>query len=268
MSRRAGRALINHHHQLEKQRWRAAAGGDRVAEAAVEAQMARRGGLDLYQQASLLGQSLQRGGDSSKLLLEWLPLGLVRELPRRPRMLEVGSLSTCNSCASSGLFDMVHIDLQSQGPGILQQDFMQRPLPRCDADSFDLISLSLVLNFVPDAAGRGQMLARTLSFLRPARGTLPGPQEAPFPSLFIVLPRSCITNSRYFSADRFRDLMAILGYEPVRTKTTQKLVYSLWTRIRPALSASLEFDKKEVNPGRNRNNFTIILKSRDALQPP
>lgn len=40
---------------------------------------------------------------------------------------------------------MTRIDLNSQGPGIEKQDFMDRPLPTSDQSRFDILSLSLVL---------------------------------------------------------------------------------------------------------------------------
>ncbi|POR33620.1 25S rRNA adenine-N(1) methyltransferase [Tolypocladium paradoxum] len=266
MSRKASRTLINSHHQLEKRRSQAAAKGDKDAEATISAEIASLGGLDHYQQASLQGQSLDRGGDTSKILLEWLPVAEMKSTGKRLRMLEVGSLSTRNACSTSGLFDVVHIDLNSQEPGILQQDFMKRPLPETEVAKFDIISLSLVLNFVPEAAGRGQMLFRTLTFLRDNPTSLLGTPDLPFPSLFLVLPRSCITNSRYFTQSRLEELMTTLGYELVQAKSTQKLAYSLWKKARPLASTNIDFTKREVNPGRTRNNFAVTLKN-PASQP-
>lgn len=260
MSRKASRAIINNHHQLEKERRQAADRGDRQTEESLSAEIAALGGLDYYQQASLQGQSFERGGDTSKVLLEWLPVREMRASGLRLKMLEVGSLSTRNACSVSGLFEMVHIDLCSKEPGIVQQDFMERPLPESEADKFDIISLSLVLNFVPDAAVRGQMLARTLSFLRTSAGKSPaGSASVPLPSLFLVLPRSCITNSRYLTEPRLKELMEMLGYEMVKARTSQKLSYGLWKRARPVAAAGTKFTKKQVNPGRSRNNFVITL---------
>lgn len=259
MSRKASRALITSHHVLEKKRHQAVARGDKEEEAKLDAELTSLGGLNHYQQASLQGQSIDRGGDTSRTLLEWLPVAEVKACERRLSMLEVGALSTRNACSTSGLFDMVHIDLNSQEAGIQKQDFMERPLPDNDGDRFDIISLSLVVNFVPDAARRGQMLVRTLSFLRSLdaeNATI----DTFFPSLFMVLPRSCVENARYFTEKRFEKLMTLLGYAKVRAKSTQKLVYSLWRRTCTAPLGSIEFAKKEVNPGRTRNNFAITLK--------
>ncbi|KAJ4322311.1 25S rRNA (adenine2142-N1)-methyltransferase [Fusarium piperis] len=262
MSRKASRTLINTHHQLEKQRRQAAAKGDKTAESRLASEIAKLGGLDHYQKASLQGQSVDRGGDTSRVLLEWLPVSDLKKRSQPLRMLEVGALSTRNACSTSGIFSMQHIDLNSQEPGIKQQDFMERPLPKDESEVFDIISLSLVLNFVPEAEGRGQMLLRTLSFLRPAsEHSAVTTAEKLFPCLFVVLPRSCLDNSRYFTETRFEELMTMLGYVCDKTKMTQKLAYSLWRRAGAVSDKRSDFAKKEINPGRTRNNFVMTLKA-------
>ncbi|PHH59664.1 hypothetical protein CDD81_2787 [Ophiocordyceps australis] len=259
MTRKTSRTLINRIHRLEKRRLQAAEKGDRDSEVAAAADITALGGLHLYQQASLQGQSLGRGGDTSKVLLEWLPVCDMRNSKWCPRMLEVGALSSHNACTTSGLFDMIHIDLNSQEPAIIKQDFMKRPLPEREVDKFDIISLSLVLNFVPSAAARGLMLARTLSFLRTAAVDPPGATTMPFPSLFLVLPRSCVGNSRYLTQDKLAQIMNVLGYDMIKSKMSQKLAYSLWKKNLEAGPTKIKLAKVEVNPGRNRNNFAISL---------
>ncbi|GAO19683.1 uncharacterized protein UV8b_06319 [Ustilaginoidea virens] len=259
MSREASRKLINKHHQLQKNQRRATAQGDEKTAAAITEEISSLGGLSRYQQASLQGQRNDRGGDTSRVLLEWLPLDSVNKLSHRPRMLEVGCLSTRNACSASGLFDMVHIDLNSQEPGIIQQDFMHRPLPEHASDKFDIISLSLVLNFVPSPEERGQMLLRTLSFLRHCHTPRQARSELPFPSLFLVLPRSCVDNSRYFTDERLWSIMESLGYSLERSKKTQKLAYSLWVKPPDTRVTHHAFPKTEINSGRTRNNFSITL---------
>ncbi|KAL7788159.1 putative methyltransferase domain-containing protein [Trichoderma afarasin] len=259
MTRKASRTLINKHHQLEKTRTRAIRVGDKETEAKVTAELESLGGLDHYQKASLQGQSIDRGGDTSKVLMEWLPLDELKKQTQPLQMLEVGALSTRNSCSTSKIFNVEHIDLNSQEPGIQQQDFMERPLPENGKGPFDIISLSLVLNFVPDALGRGAMLLRTLSFLRADTDTTIT-TEPLFPCLFVVLPRSCVDNSRYFTDDKFDELMAALCYTRVRSKKTQKLAYSLWRRVAGEVKEGLTFSKQEVNPGKTRNNFVVTLK--------
>ncbi|KUI60519.1 hypothetical protein VP1G_07752 [Cytospora mali] len=276
ISRKATRTLINQIHTLEKRKKQAVQNGDKAAELALEAEIASLGGIEKYQQASLQGQRNDRGGDSSKVLLDWLKpvedelkefADLGSEPPQRLRMLEVGALSTTNECSRSGYFDITRIDLNSQGEGILQQDFMERPLPQNDSERFDIISLSLVLNFVPEPKGRGDMLLRTLDFLHEPTGVrkdMKAGLRLHFPSLFLVLPAPCVSNSRYLDDEKLNTIMESLGYNITRSKMTQKLVYYLWTRTAdqpPLLSTNVCFTKKELRSGASRNNFAIILRS-------
>lgn len=260
MSRRASRTLINKHHQLEKNKRFAEVKGDKAEASHIADEIRSLGGLARYQQASLQGQSTERGGDTSKVLLQWLPANMKGAgANQQLRMLEVGALSTKNACTNSKIFHVTHIDLNSQESGILQQDFMERPLPNDDSGRFDIISLSLVVNFVPDAAERGRMLRRTISFLRSYSSESGESSTNMFPSLFLVLPRSCVENSRYFTQTRLKSLMGTLGYIQMNGKSTQKLVYSLWKYDLSKKLPDNTFPKREVNPGRSRNNFVITL---------
>jgi 25S rRNA (adenine2142-N1)-methyltransferase len=265
MSRKASRSLINRHHQLEKLRRQALISGNSIREAELAHEIEALGGLNQYQQASLQGQSVDRGGDTSKILLEWLPLAEMKSMKGQLRMLEIGSLSTKNACTSSGLFEMVNIDLNSQEPGIEQQDFMERPLPTGNAERFDIISLSLVLNFVPDHATRGQMLLRTLSFLRTTAVIHNASMGQTYPCLFLVLPRSCIDNSRYFTQPRLTEIMSAIGYSQLQSKLTQKLTYSLWKWDGVTRKSKVSFTKTELNPGRTRNNFVVTLDHKQSI---
>jgi 25S rRNA (adenine2142-N1)-methyltransferase len=160
------REIIQRHHQAGKQLAVALKAGDRSKADIIERQIEERGGLRLYQNASIMGQSVERGGDSSRVLVRWLTAYELKGDGRKLKMLEVGALSTTNACSKAGLFEMTWIDLNSQGSEIQQQDFMRRPLPTSDEQRFDAISLSLVVNYVSDPIGRGDMLRRTTDFLR------------------------------------------------------------------------------------------------------
>ncbi|KAK1835236.1 putative methyltransferase-domain-containing protein [Podospora conica] len=263
ITRTATKALINKHHLLEKRKKQAISKGDKAEEALIASEIDALGGLERYQEASLQGQRHDRGGDSSRLLMQWLEKCLCshKEVSgEKLRMLEVGALSTQNECSKSGYFDIERIDLNSQEDGILQQDFMERPLPQGNADKFDVISLSLVLNFVPDPQGRGEMLRRTTQFLYDPGRYITSPALSPsFPCLFLVLPAPCVTNSRYMDEERLTGIMKSLGYTMTESKTTQRLVYYLWRKEsnRPVKSS---FPKKELRPGSFRNNFAVVLK--------
>jgi len=263
ISRKSTKALINKHHLLEKRKRQAIAKGDKAAEAAIEAEIKALGGLEKYQEASLQGQRHDRGGDSSRVLMDWLGPCLSKHDSSQGaslRMLEVGALSTQNACSKSGHFDITRIDLNSQEEGILQQDFMERPLPKDKSELFDIVSLSLVLNFVPDPKGRGDMLQRTTEFLRQPGGYLDSPTlDGHFPSLFLVLPAPCVTNSRYLDEEKLLAIMTYLGYEKVEYKMTQRLVYYLWRRATRRPGPKQHFSKKEVRAGSTRNNFAVVL---------
>ncbi|KAM7216505.1 putative methyltransferase (DUF3321) domain containing protein [Rhypophila decipiens] len=264
ITRKATKALINKLHLLEKRKTQAIAKGDAKEEAAIDSEIRELGGLERYQEASLQGQRHDRGGDSSRVLMDWLKTQLpsLKELKdgkaSRRSMLEVGALSTENACSKSGQFDIVRIDLNSQREGILQQDFMERPLPVDDSERFDIISLSLVLNFVPDPKGRGDMLFRTTQFLRQPEGSAASP-DAGFPSLFLVLPAPCVSNSRYLDEDRLEEIMASVGYAKTASKMTQRLVYYLWRKVSNCSRPAKSFSKKEIRSGASRNNFAITL---------
>ncbi|KAH8674087.1 putative methyltransferase-domain-containing protein [Xylariales sp. PMI_506] len=265
ISRKATKALINAHHVLEKRKAQAIAKGDKLEEAAADREIADLGGIEKYQQASLQGQRTDRGGDSSKVLMGWLkPTHAALktlasgESPGPLRMLEVGALSTTNECSTSKMFAVQRIDLNSQAEGILQQDFMERPLPQDESGKFDIISLSLVLNFVPDARGRGKMLLRTLDFLKEPSGSETSGLDLFFPGLFLVLPAPCVTNSRYMDEPRMEAIMNSLGYTKTRTKLTQRLVYYLWTR-KDKTTSGATFPKTQIRTGASRNNFAVIL---------
>jgi 25S rRNA (adenine2142-N1)-methyltransferase len=268
LSSRATRTLIREHHTLLKRLHAAQKDGDLNLERSVQAQIDAAGGLDKYQKASIQGQSKDRGGDSSKVLLEWLQpvlkTGKRSDGPesRKLRMLEVGCLKIDNACAKSGFFDVTRIDLHSQHSDILQQDFMERPLPsgkESRNETFDIISLSLVVNFVGDAVGRADMLKRTRDFLHPCKAEQ---LRGHFPGLFLVLPISCVINSRYMNEKLLEDMMQSLGFEMKEKKLSRKLVYYYWhySGTIPEVITKKVFKKAEIRTGKDRNNFFISLK--------
>lgn len=333
-SSRHTRSIIRTHHVLQKQLTRAKAADDHAQIHELERQLAEAGGLKTYQLASTVGQSSSRGGDSSRVLVEWLrdeiePRRLALKAkaakgkastttssdgdgdgttksPRPIRILEVGALSTQNALNVPGVTSVRRIDLRSSGAGIEECDFMEFPVPGAADGSgewqggrgYDVLSLSLVLNYVPDAKARGDMLRRTTEFLSPLRPRraavaveeqedeeeqqqeekLDGSeaereqqqqqQQHPpplLPSLFLVLPAPCLHNSRYLTPEHLITIMSSLGYSLTNHKTTQKLYYSLWHHhvLHPEEMRSqgqmTRFPKKEINPGGGRNNFCIVV---------
>lgn len=253
LSAKATRTLIRSHHRLLKSRAQAVNANDEARISSIDAQIQANGGLKSYQIASKLGQSMDRGGDSSKVLIDWIKprLGQFNDSMPKLRVLEVGALSTKNACSMNSALEVTRIDLNSQEPGILKQDFMERPLPTSDKEQFNMISLSLVLNYVPDATGRGEMLKRCVKFLT-TKYTLEF-----VPCLFLVLPIACVDNSRYLNEERLVEIMNSLGFHLAQSKRTSKLAFHLWEYTGDY--SPKVFKKEELRSGKTRNNFAVIL---------
>ncbi|KAK6507023.1 hypothetical protein TWF481_005477 [Arthrobotrys musiformis] len=267
------RTLIRSHHTTQKRLSQAILQNDTTAITALKSQLSTSGGLEAYQRASVSGQSSKRGGDSSKILVDWFTdLGIPKpHNGSNPlsshRLLEIGCLSPTN---------IVHtyfprsqrtlMDLNSLHPDdILKQDFMTFPLPRSVDEGYDIISCSLVLNYVPTPSGRGDMLRHITSFMEQAlerRRKRPVSEDNnwtnTFPAVFLVLPAPCVTNSRYLTEDRLQEIMSSLGYEMLKRKLSPKLVYYLWKFVGGG-SSHPKFKKTELLPGGKRNNFAIVL---------
>ncbi|KAG0245654.1 putative methyltransferase-domain-containing protein [Mortierella sp. GBAus27b] len=228
----------------------------RIAE--IRQEMDDLGGLDMYQKASTLGQSKDRGGDSSKWLILVLESCLQLDKKAGPalRLLDVGALSPHNYRRYSSWIQATPIDLNPQDPLITKMDFLEMPIPDNQGALFDIVCLSLVVNFVGDPVQRGEMLRRTTRFLVPGTGIL-----------YLVLPLPCIQNSRYMDHELLVEMMVSLGYNTlVKHHFAKKLAYYAFKLDTVAVKG-----KKGLRPGRplfpkklrhdkpNRNNFCIVL---------
>ncbi|KAJ2454987.1 25S rRNA (adenine2142-N1)-methyltransferase [Coemansia sp. RSA 2336] len=166
-------------------------------------EMAQMGGLDWYQKASLLGQSKQRGGDTSRWLVPQLKALGLADRPSKLRLLDVGALSRNYQ---EKWIDSLPIDLNAQSAGIMQQDFLDIPQANFSGklkvfeEPFDVVCLSLVVNFVGDPVKRGEMLRKAAQML------------APQGYLFLVLPLACLNNSRYMDDERLLQITQHLGF--------------------------------------------------------
>ncbi|CDO69025.1 hypothetical protein BN946_scf184834.g32 [Trametes cinnabarina] len=223
---------------------------------AIEREIGALGGLETYQRMSAIGQDNDRGGGSEKIFINWLrdlkiPKAM-KEKAIKLRLLEVGALKPDNYASCSSWIEVMPIDLHSRHPAILEQDFLLMD-PVEHGQSWDLISLSLVLNFVPEAKDRGRMLRLAHAMLRPEG------------LLFVALPLPCIMNSRYLTPEHFQGLMAAVGFEQVysRWRAGGKMAYWLFRKALPRASSthedSLPYVKKIVFRQGNRNNFVVLL---------
>jgi 25S rRNA (adenine2142-N1)-methyltransferase len=263
MTSERSRTIIRTHHRLQKEHAAALKKGDLSAAEEIARAIEKNGGIKTYQAASKQGQAKDRGGDSSKVLVEWLQKshvlatkGQSHDIPKL-RCLEIGALSTKNEISKySSTVHMTRIDLNSQGPGIERQDFMQRPLPTADHERFDIISLSLVLNYVPDAIGRGEMLKRITKFMRMGIAKADSLRPA-LPALFFVLPLPCIDNSRYLDEALLLQIMSHLGFNMTCSKKTSKLGYYMFVLTGEPTKATSE--KRKIRDGPGMNNFCIVV---------
>ncbi|KAL1406060.1 25S rRNA (adenine2142-N1)-methyltransferase [Vanrija albida] len=267
ISHKVAQATISSYHTLLKQRSalnrqlsKASGSAENDIQARLDkinGQLESLGGIEAYQHASVLGQSSQRGGDTSRVLINWLselgskPSGSGTSKPTKLKMLEIGALTPDNYDSCSSWIENSPMDLNSRHPDILEQDFLQRPVPETEEERFDIVSCSLVLNFVGDPTDRGRMLKLCHAQLRSRPSSL----------LFITLPLPCVANSRYMTHDHFKRLVESIGFTLVKEQWREggKVACWLWRR-REEGSVPAEFgSKKLLNDGKKRNNFTILV---------
>ncbi|KAF9371206.1 hypothetical protein CPB97_002160, partial [Podila verticillata] len=246
----------NHHHhnnwkqggsQQHKGQEQAA---DLVRIAEIRQEMDDLGGLDMYQKASTLGQSKQRGGDSSKWLipiLESCNPDMNKKTDPPLRLLDVGALSPHNYQKYSSWIHTTPIDLNPQDPLITKMDFLEMPVPSNKDTLFNVVCLSLVVNFVGDPAQRGEILRQATRFLVPKTGLL-----------YLVLPLPCIDNSRYMDHELLVEMMDYLGFSTVKHHFAKKLAYYVFRLDSPgggkkAGKGMVKFPKKMRHDKPNRN---------------
>jgi 25S rRNA (adenine2142-N1)-methyltransferase len=233
-----GAQIVGNYHTLLKSRAKAEKAGDTALVDAINSQLETIG-LARYQSVSLRGQSSARGGDSSKILVKWCKeLGL-----QQLDVLEIGSLQVDNEISKAKCTRSIErIDLQPVSAGIKKEDFMERPF----GAKFDLISMSLVLNFTSLPEMRGEMLKRVGGFLS-KNG-----------HLFIVLPSQCVCNSRYLTLDHLNNIMDALGYRIKLHTMTSKIGYWLFEYTGEEKASQGIGHKKVISEGKSRNNFAIL----------
>ncbi|KAL5529461.1 hypothetical protein ACEPAG_5446 [Sanghuangporus baumii] len=172
----------------------------------IEDEMGGMGGMEVYQRMSRIGQGKDRGGGSEGVFIGWMKeMGLredVREKGKgKMKLLEVGALKPDNYASCSSWIDVLPIDLRSTHPGIVEQDFLEMQKDReTNSGVWDAISLSLVVNFVPEPRDRGRMLCVGYEMLRPDG------------LLFLALPLPCVSNSRYLTFEHLTKLMEYIGF--------------------------------------------------------
>jgi 25S rRNA (adenine2142-N1)-methyltransferase len=72
MTSERSRTIIRTHHTLQKEHAAALRRGDAKAAHDIAQSIEKNGGIQTYQAASKQGQAKDRGGDSSRVLVDWL----------------------------------------------------------------------------------------------------------------------------------------------------------------------------------------------------
>ena len=193
---------------------------DRIAE--LEMQMKRNGGVDRYQQASVLSTFHFR---TSRWVIRSLDqMGHLRRGKHSEKLnvLEVGAINTqMHSCS---FMNVKSIDLHSQHPLIEEADFFD--IQPCSL--YDAVVCSMVINCVPSPIRRSEMLARLSVHLK-----LDG-------VLFLVLPKRCLNSIFIGGVGVFLDILNAVGLEEVEDEKLErreslKLAYFVLRRKKSSL---------------------------------
>lgn len=221
--------------------------------AVLRAELAATGGLAEYQAASRRGEAAGGAFDASRWVMAELPAAAgARAAPLR--LLDVGAIVARFPATVPGCGLQLRprsIDLRSADPAVEQADFFDvAARARADAQEFDVVVLSLVLNFVPAPARRGEMLRRAHE-IAADRGLL-----------FLVLPLASVANSRYCDAARIVAVLRAVGWRVVKATQSAKL-FSLVCEKTAPVGGGAEVralsKRAVVRSGKDRNNFCVLL---------
>lgn len=228
-------------HRVTRQLQVATAEGNAEDRAAAEAELSTLGGRASYQAASELTTSKHR---TSKWMFSLLTQMGLRPGKGQPplKVLEIGAVNA--QLLTIPWLSVRAIDLRPCLPSIEQADFLQLQ----PAGAFDIVVCAMVLNCVPTAKDRGNMLLK-------ARAHLQHGGHA-----FIVTPLRCLNDSPYMTAQYFEEALAAAGLQVKHSKLSPKLAfYCLEASGICAVAASMYADPdKIVAQGSKRTNDFAI----------
>lgn len=254
ISSRKDRRIITEYHTLNKRidsvrRNPSIQMEDKASQiATLEAKKEKIGGINAYQKASKLGEARHGSFNSAKWILKQMRAfkklpntteGTEEKLPKL-RLLDVGALDN-NYKKHVKWIQCKPIDLNPQSSAVLKADFLKLD----SKEEFDVVVLSLVVNFEGDIRKRGDML-RKCQELIVDQGYV-----------FIVLPLPCLKNSRYLNEGLFVSMMKSLGFDDCARHNSTKLSFFMFRKTRQVQDKS--FPKTVLRKGGNHNNFAIVL---------
>ncbi|GMH57751.1 hypothetical protein TL16_g02458, partial [Triparma laevis f. inornata] len=218
-SRTLARKITTKFHQLTSKK-HALKESDSEAISRIEEELIELGGRDAYQKASQLNTSIF---STSKWV--WGKLSLTgkafgrkvnasKPKERTPsKVLEIGAINTqLLDFTAKGLCETRAIDINSQSPRIEEANFLSADF---EPGAQDAIVCSMVLNCVPNADLRGEMIKK-IDRLMNVRG-----------DVFVVVPLLCLTQSPHINKESYETIWKNLGYELREVRVTPKL-HMIW----------------------------------------
>nr|XP_006815120.1 PREDICTED: 25S rRNA (adenine(2142)-N(1))-methyltransferase-like [Saccoglossus kowalevskii] len=167
------------------------------------------GGLETYQITSKLGEYRHGNTNTATWVAKHLKTCYIcTELKgEKIHLLDVGALDL--NYKKYFWIKCTAIDLNPQHRKIIKADFLQFQSDECAV--YDVLVLSLVINFVGDPLKRGRMLIKAQVLLK-QKGYL-----------IIVLPLACLENSRYITANILYEMLQTLGFDITKIHNSKKL---------------------------------------------
>jgi hypothetical protein len=145
------------------------------------------------------------------------------------------------------------IDLNAQDTDVLQADFFDFAAEALErGETFDVVVLSLVMNFVGSPARRGEMLTLCRRLLPP--GGL----------LFVVLPSACLQNSRYMKFGRYVQILRSLGLPPADFAATQPAANNEGESGKPVVVSAANREQRKRERRERRSAVTAAPAMADA----
>ena len=250
---------------------------------AIDLKIKNMGGIERYQQASMYGASTHENAGFNASL--WVTTELRRQKimsgTSNLKILDVGAIDD-QYLSYKDFLEVTSIDINPQSKSVKKYDFFDFAVDYIMGEKdmglggqnapYDVIVLSLVLNFVGCPRRRGDMLALC------AHPKILKEQGL----VFVVIPAACVENSRYMELSTLIDLMDSLHFSLVSTKTTKALLLCVfrlrnakqwWSSQAATPPAAVRgdnasffdygakgFPRRKVRGGKQRNNFSIILR--------
>lgn len=212
----------------------------------LDEKISKIGGLNAYQFVSKTTEDRYGGFNTAKWVMQQLHKHdvMIKRQDRKLELLDVGALSL-NYTQHAQLIQATAIDLNPQKTGILKADLLKYKAG--EQEQYDVVVLSLVLNFAGDPAIRGEIWRRACQLCR-----LEG-------HLVTVFPRPCVFNSRYLTNEMYVEMVESLGLSVVSQHCSKKLAFHMLKKVERN-PKSRSFSKVQQRSGPGLNNFCITLK--------